>query len=43
MIHTMLEVDAVADWWESMPHEVRADVEEAKKKGDKVESHEVFF
>ena len=37
MIHAMLEVDAEADWWESMPDGVRADVEEAMKQGDKGE------
>jgi hypothetical protein len=29
MIHAMLEVDAEADWWDAMPNDVKADVEEA--------------
>jgi predicted transcriptional regulator len=35
MVHAMLEVDANADWWEAMPDNVKADVEEAIKQADK--------
>ncbi|MBS4065663.1 MAG: hypothetical protein KGZ74_13975 [Chitinophagaceae bacterium] len=35
MVHAMLEVDADADWWEAMPDNVKADVEEAIKQADK--------
>jgi predicted transcriptional regulator len=35
IVHAMLEVDADADWWEAMPDNVKADVEEAIKQADK--------
>lgn len=37
MVHAMLEVDAEADWWDSMPDEVKADIEIAIKQADKGE------
>lgn len=42
MVHAMLEVDAEADWWDSMPDSVKANVEIALKQADKGEvlSHE---
>lgn len=42
MVHAMLEVDAQADWWDSMPDSVKANVEIALKQADKGEvlSHE---
>lgn len=41
-VHAMLEVDAEADWWDTMPDNVKADVETAIKQADKGEliSHE---
>ena len=38
MVHAMLEVDADADWWDSMPDNVKKDVEEAIKQADKGET-----
>lgn len=42
MVHAMLGVDAEADWWDSMPDSVKANVEIALKQADKGEvlSHE---
>lgn len=37
MVHAMLEVDAEADWWDTMPDTVKADVETAIKQADKGE------
>lgn len=37
MVHAMLEVDAEADWWDSMPDDVKADIDEAIKQADKGE------
>lgn len=37
MVHAMLEVDAEADWWDTMPDNVKADVETAIKQADKGE------
>lgn len=37
MVHAMLEVDADADWWDSMPEEVKADIEIAISQADKGE------
>jgi predicted transcriptional regulator len=37
MVHAMLEVDAEADWWDTMPDEVKADIELAIKQADKGE------
>jgi predicted transcriptional regulator len=37
MVHAMLEVDAEADWWDTMPDEVKADVEQAIKQAEKGE------
>lgn len=37
MVHAMLEVDAEADWWDTMPDNVKADVETALKQADKGE------
>ncbi|XZF14162.1 hypothetical protein ACTHGU_20480 [Chitinophagaceae bacterium MMS25-I14] len=34
MIHAMLEVDADADWWASMPDNIKADVDEALSQAD---------
>ena len=42
MLHAMLEVDAEDDWWETMPDNVKADLEESIKQADagKVIAHE---
>lgn len=42
MVHALLEVDADADWWDTLPDKVKADVEIAMKQADKGEvlSHE---
>jgi predicted transcriptional regulator len=42
MVHAMLEVDSDADWWDEMPDNVRADVEEAIRQADhgEVMTHE---
>ena len=42
MMHAMLEVDADADWWDSMPDEVKKDVELSIKQADsgKVLTHD---
>ena len=37
MMHAMLEVNADEDWWESMPDNVKADVEAALSESDKGE------
>jgi predicted transcriptional regulator len=37
MVHAMLEVDAEADWWDTMPDEVKADIELAIRQADKGE------
>lgn len=35
MVHAMLEVDADSDWWDEMPDNVRADVEESIRQADR--------
>jgi hypothetical protein len=35
MVYAMLEVDADNDWWETMPNNIKADVEEALLESDK--------
>jgi len=42
MMHAMLEADAEDDWWDSMPDEIKAQVEEAIGQADRGEviSHE---
>lgn len=42
MMHAMLAVDAGTGWWDSLPDEVRADVEAALDESEKgeVTSHE---
>jgi len=42
MMHAMLEVDAEADWWDTMPDDVKASVEKAIEEADRGEvmSHE---
>ena len=35
----MLEVDAEADWWDTMSDEVKADIETAIRQADKGEVH----
>ena len=42
MVHAMLEVDAETDWWDSMPDNVRKDVEIAlaESENGKVISHQ---
>ena len=37
MIHAMLEVDANADWWSSIPDNIAADVETSLTQADKGE------
>jgi predicted transcriptional regulator len=37
MVHAMLEVDSDADWWDEMPDNVKADVEEAIGQADRGE------
>ena len=39
MVHAMLEVDAEADWWDTMPDEIKADIEIAIRQADKGEVH----
>ena len=39
MMHAMLEVDAEADWWDTMSDEVKADIETAIRQADKGEVH----
>jgi len=34
MIHAMLEVDAAADWWDTLPDGIRQDVELSIKQAD---------
>ena len=34
MMHAMLEVDADAGWWDEMPDNIKADVEEAIRQAD---------
>ncbi|HVZ97846.1 MAG TPA: hypothetical protein VG847_13280 [Chitinophagaceae bacterium] len=38
MIHAMLEVDANSSWWESLPDEIKADVEAALAESEKGEA-----
>ena len=38
MMHAMLEVDADAGWWDEMPDDVKADVEEAIRQADNGET-----
>lgn len=38
MIHAMLEVDAEDDWWNSMPDNIRMDVEASIQQADKGET-----
>ena len=42
MVHAMLEVDADADWWDTIPKELKNDIEIALLQADKgdVLSHE---
>ena len=42
MVHAMLEVDADADWWDTIPKELTNDIEIALRQADKgdVLSHE---
>jgi predicted transcriptional regulator len=37
MVHAMLEVDSDADWWDEIPDNVRADIEEAVGQADRGE------
>ena len=37
MIHAILEVNAEADWWDSIPEEVKKEVKLAMKQADKGE------
>ncbi len=37
MMHAMLEVNADEDWWDTMPDNVKADVEAALSEADKGE------
>ena len=37
MMHAMFEVNADEDWWDTMPDNVRSDVEEALSEADKGE------
>lgn len=34
MMHAMLEVDAEVGWWDEMPDNIKADVEEAIRQAD---------
>ena len=34
MVHAMLEVDAKDDWWDTMPDEIKQEVEEAIVQAD---------
>jgi hypothetical protein len=38
MMHAMLEVDAEAGWWDEMPDDVKAEVEEAIRQADSAET-----
>ncbi len=38
MMHAMLEVDADAGWWDEMPDDVKADVEEAIRQANNGET-----
>jgi hypothetical protein len=38
MIHAMLEVDADAEWWDTMPDNIRSEVEESLKQADNGET-----
>jgi predicted transcriptional regulator len=42
MVHAMLEVDADADWWDTIPKELKNDIEIALRQADKGDflSHE---
>ncbi|MEO6453087.1 MAG: hypothetical protein ABIN97_03395 [Ginsengibacter sp.] len=35
MVHAMLEVNAEKDWWDDLPEEVKAEIDEAQKDLDK--------
>jgi len=35
MMHAMLEVDADSDWWETLPEDIKADVEAALSESEK--------
>ena len=37
MIHAMLEVEADVDWWDTMPDDIKQNVEEAIKQGERGE------
>ena len=37
MMHAMLEVDADSSWWESLPDEIKTDVEAALSESEKGE------
>jgi hypothetical protein len=44
MVHAMLEVDADADWWDEMPENVKAELDESIRqanKGEKI-SHDLI-
>lgn len=34
MVHAMLEVDADAGWWNTLPDDVKQDVEQSLRQGD---------
>ncbi|MES2701907.1 MAG: hypothetical protein V4649_04665 [Bacteroidota bacterium] len=38
MVHAMLETDAEADWWDSMPDNIKAEVEESLKQAERGET-----
>ena len=38
MVHAMLEVDADAGWWDALPDNTKAEVEEALKQADNGET-----
>ena len=38
MVHAMPQVDAEADWWDELPDNVKADVEEAIRQADSGET-----
>jgi len=37
MVHAMLEVDADADWWDTMPDTIKTDIDEAIRQADRGE------
>ncbi len=40
MVHAMLEANADENWWDEMPDDVKADVEEAMRQADRGEGME---